>query len=262
MITAEQYGPWALVTGGSEGLGAAFAHLLAEAGINQVLLARREGPLAKTAKEIRSKYGVQVRTLAIDISSVDLLDRIREVTDDIDVGTLISNIGGLFGKGEYLTVDLEDVQKTVRSMALAHATLSHHFGQKMLARGRGGIILVGSLAGSAGSATMVMYGAGKAFAQILAEGLWAETESQGLDVAYLVVGSTDTPARARDAGPVSPGQEVDDPFDIARFALENITEGPVLVPPRLAEGFKMLAAMPRRQAAETMRAMLTGQLAN
>lgn len=262
MITAEQYGPWALVTGGSEGLGAAFAHLLAEAGINQVLLARREGPLEATAEEIRSKHGVEVRTLSTDISAIDLLDRVRAVTDDLEVGTLISNIGGLFAKGPYLTVDLDDVQKTVRSMPLANATLSHHFGQKMLARGRGGIVLVGSLAGSAGGATMIMYSAGKAFTQILAEGLWAETESQGLHVAYLVVGSTDTPARARDAGPVTPGQEVDDPFDIARFALDNIAEGPVLVPPRLADGFKALTSMPRRQAAEMMRGMLTGQVAN
>ena len=262
MITADRYGPWALVTGGSEGVGAAFAHELAKAGINQVLLARRVGPLNDTAAQIRDAHGVEVRTLSTDISAVDLLDRVRAVTDDLEVGTLISNIGGLFGSGPYLTVDLEDVRKTVRAMPLAHATLSHHFGQRMLARGRGGIILVGSLAGSAGGATRVMYSAGKAFAQSLAEGLWAETEDQGLHVAYLVVGSTDTPARAREAGPVTPGQEVDDPVDLARFALDNIANGPVLVPPRLVEGFQMLASMPRRQAAETMRAMLTGQKAN
>ena len=262
MITADRYGPWALVTGGSEGVGAAFAHELAKAGINQVLLARREGPLNDTAAQIRDTHGVEVRTLSTDISAIDLLDRVRAVTDDLEVGTLISNIGGLFGSGPYLTVDLEDVRKTLRAMPLAHATLSHHFGQRMLARGRGGIILVGSLAGSAGGATRVMYSAGKAFAQSLAEGLWAETVGQGLHVAYLVVGSTDTPARAREAGPVTPGQEVDDPFDIARFALDNIANGPVLVPPRLVEGFEMLASMPRRQAAETMRAMLTGQKAN
>lgn len=262
MISVEQYGPWALVTGGSEGLGAAFAHELAKSGINQVLLARREGPLQDTAEQIRSTHGVEVRTLSVDISADNMLDRVRDVTDDIEVGTLISNIGGLFAKGPYLNCDHEDVLKTVRAIPMAHAALSHHFGQPMLKRGRGGIILVGSLAGSAGGATMIMYSAGKAFAQKLAEGLWAETEGQGLHVAYLVVGSTDTPARAREAGPVAPGQEVDDPHDLARFALNNIAEGPVLVPPRLAEAFKMFGSMPRRQAAETMRAMLTGQLAN
>ncbi len=262
MISAEQYGPWALITGGFEGVGAAFAHQLAEAGINVILVARRDGPLQKTADEIRVKSGVEVRTLSLDMSQPDMLDRVREASDDVEVGLLVSNVGGLFGSGPFLTVDLDDVQRTVRSIPLAHASLSHHFGKKMLARGRGGIILVGSLAGSAGGATRVMYSAGKAFAQILAEGLWAEVEPLGVNVAYLVVGSTDTPARAREAGPVSPGQIVDDPNDIARFALDNIANGPVLVPPRLVQGFEMFASMPRRQAAETMRAMLTGAQPN
>lgn len=103
-----------------------------------------------------------------------------------------------------------------------------------------------------------MYSAGKAFAQILAEGLWAEVEPLGVNVAYLVVGSTETPARAREAGPPRPGQTVDDPNDIAPFALDNIAKGPVLVPSRLVHAFEMFGSIPRRQAAETMRAMLTG----
>ncbi|OHV28800.1 hypothetical protein BCD49_37475 [Pseudofrankia sp. EUN1h] len=262
MISVERYGPWALVTGGSEGLGASFARQLGAAGLNLILLARREGPLERTAAEIRAECGVEVRTLSVDISAPDLLDHIRKVSDDVAVGLLVSNIGGYFGSGPFLGLDADDVRRNVRSSPLAHATLAHHFGARMLPRGRGGIILVGSLAGSAGGPARAMYSAGKAFTQILAEGLWTEAGPDGLDVAYLVVGSTDTPARALAAGPVTEGQVVDDPDDIATFALANITDGPVLVPPRLLPAFTELAAMPRRQAAETMRAMFGGQRAN
>jgi short-subunit dehydrogenase len=258
MISAQQYGPWAVVTGGSEGTGAAYARELARAGINLVLVARREGPLEATAEEIRAASGVEVRILPLDLSRPDMLARIAKATDDLEVGMLVSNIGHTYGSGPFVEMDLDDALRTITLNPMCHTALSHHFGRRMAARGRGGIVLVGSLAGNAGGATMVMYSAGKAFTQVFAEGLWAELKPKGVDVVYVVLGATDTPARAAQGFEDSPDTFIDDPNDVARDTFDQIAEGPVLVRPQLAEAFKMFSSMPRRQAAETMRDLLSG----
>jgi short-subunit dehydrogenase len=258
MISAERYGPWAVVTGGSEGTGAAYARALATAGVNLVLIARREGPLRETAEAIRAATGVEVRTLPLDLSRPDMLDQIRAATDELEVGLLVSNVGHTYGGGPFVEMELDDALQTIRLNPMCHAALSHHFGRKMAARGRGGIVLVGSLAGNAGGATMVMYSAGKAFTQVFAEGLWAELQPKGVDVVYVVLGATDTPARARQGFDDSPDTFIDDPDDVARDTFEQITQGPVLVRPQLEEAFKMFSSMPRRQAAEAMRDLLGG----
>lgn len=124
----------------------------------------------------------------------------------------------------------------------------------MAARGRGGIILIGSMAGNAGAPGVVLYSAIKAFAQLLAEGLWTELKPRGVDVLYAVLGAVRTPARER-AG-FKDAEGVADPDDIARDCLDNLANGPVLVPAQLAEAFQMFCSLPRRQAAETMTNLL------
>jgi hypothetical protein len=258
MTLKQKYGPWALITGGSDGVGAAFASQLAEAGVNLSLVSRSAQKLDDLAGQIRSKSGVEVRTLPFDLSQPGALGAIRAVSDDVDIGLVVCNVGAVFGGTSFLESEPEDVEKTIRVNSLGHATLSHHFGRKMAARGRGGIVLIGSLAGNAGCATMVLYSAGKAFAQVFAEGLWAELKPRGVDVLYVVLGATDTPKRASLNIVDAPGQIVADPADVARDALANLANGPVFVPPHLAEGFQFFSAAPRREAAEAMSSMLRG----
>src|ERR1700761_4703574 len=90
----ERYGPWALLVGGSEGIGEHLARKLGAAGINLVLVARKPEPLAATAGAVRAESGVEVRTLALDIGREDLLERVREITDGLEVGLLAHNVGG------------------------------------------------------------------------------------------------------------------------------------------------------------------------
>src|SRR5262245_41144483 len=87
-----KYGPWALITGGSEGVGAALARKLAADGFNLVLVARKPAPLEELATELRAG-GAEVRILSADLSQPDVLDKVRAVTDDIEVGLLIYNAG-------------------------------------------------------------------------------------------------------------------------------------------------------------------------
>jgi uncharacterized protein len=252
MISAQQYGPWALIAGGSEGIGASFARKLAHAGFHLVLIARRAGPLDDLAGRLRAEAGVQVRTLPLDLSSArpDMLERIREVTDDIEVGLLIYSAADTGRIAPFLEWTVDQAVSWVRLIAVGQATLAHHFAAQMARRGRGGILFVGALPGNAGTANLATYSGSKAFTQIFCEALWSELKPRGIDVLVHIVGATDTPARARSGArnlmPLTP------PDEVAQLGLDNLAQGPVFVMPPMVPLFQQLASMTRRQAAERM----------
>jgi len=254
----DKYGLWAVITGGSDGIGEAFARQLAAAGLNLLLVSRSEAKLSALADTVRAAYGVDVRILAVDLSEEGALDEVSRAAEAFEVGLLVCNAGAVFGAGRFLRSELVDIEKTMRLNNWTHATLAHHFGRPMLERGRGGIILIGSMAGNAGGASTVLYGAGKAFAQNFAEGLWSEVHAKGVDVLYVVVGAVDTPKRQSLNIIDDPDQFVADPVDVAREALAALPDGPVLVPSHLAEDFAYFSSAPRREATEAMTAMLKG----
>ncbi|MFB9930578.1 SDR family NAD(P)-dependent oxidoreductase [Amycolatopsis halotolerans] len=225
----EKYGPWAVIAGGSEGVGASFAHQLAEAGINLVLIARKPAPLAETAAAVRAR-GVEVLTVQVDLLDPDALSTIREVTDGLEIGLLIFNAGANSYGHEFVTGDLSRVRGVIDLNITAQLALTHHFGALMAARGRGGIMLVGSLAGYLGQEEISVYSAVKAFSRVFAEGLWLEMRERGVDVLELVLGVTRTPAMER-AGLAFdlPGLNVAEPDDVAREGLAHLADGPVWV---------------------------------
>jgi short-subunit dehydrogenase len=248
MIDAAKYGPWAVIPGGSEGIGPCLAEELAKVGINSVLIARKPEPLEAAAADIRSRYGVEVRTLSLDLTAPEMLDRIRAVTDDIEVGLLVYNAGASLRTGPFIDWDLGDVLQVIRLNVIGQTVLSHHFGRMMAKRGRGGIVLMGSLAGVAGSPSVITYSGAKAYSQIFSEGLWWELKQQGVDVLHVVVGMTNTPAMARLG--IEYNEAGDDPLVVAHVALENLGNGPVAVVPNMREGFVQLCTPDRRAVTE------------
>ena len=184
------YGPWALIAGGSEGVGESFARQLAAEGINLVLVARKTGPLETLALSIRQQNGVSVRTVSADLTALDVLDQLRAVTDDLEVGLLIYNAGAVSGFSAFLDQSAEANLKISRLNAITPTILAHHYGGQMRSRGRGGIILVGSMAGYAGGPGEICYSAGKAYSRILSEGLWYELKPHGVHVLGLTLGLT------------------------------------------------------------------------
>jgi short-subunit dehydrogenase len=221
----DRYGPWALVVGGSEGIGAAFARTLAGHGFNLVLVARKPDPLENLAIELRAT-GAEVRTLSADLSKPGVLDQVRTVTDDIEIGLLIYNAGANNTRGLFVELPEEVTQSVIAINVLGQANFTRHYGAKMYERRRGGIILAGSLGGYLGSGTLAAYCASKAFSRIFSEALWAESAAFGVDVLHLNVGFTATPAMARlgiDTTHAEP------PENVAQQALDNITNGPVWI---------------------------------
>ncbi|MFI5508786.1 SDR family NAD(P)-dependent oxidoreductase [Mycobacterium sp. NPDC051804] len=227
MTELSKYGPWAVVAGGSEGVGAEFARQLATAGINLVLIARKPEPLAETADACRA-LGAEVRTLAVDLVSTDAVSQIEEATSDIEVGLLIYNAGANTCSEHFLDGELGEFGRVIDLNIGTMLALVQHFGRPMRSRQRGGILMVGSMAGYLGSMRHTVYGGVKAFGRIFAESLWLELRDHHVDVLELVLGVTRTPAMERVGLNFDvPGMRVADPADVAREGLERLAHGPI-----------------------------------
>jgi len=194
---ADRYGQWALVAGASEGVGAVYARAMADLGLNVMLLSRRQAVLDEVAAAIRTDTGVETRAVAVDLSTHEAVATILEATSGLEVGMLMYCAGADPRYEPFLANPAEVAAELVRRNCIVPMELCHHFAGPMVARGRGGIVLVGSGAGFAGSKNMVAYCASKAFDMVMAEALWAELHGQGVDVLGLVLSITDTPAERR-----------------------------------------------------------------
>ena len=224
-----KYGPWALVAGASEGTGAAFSRQLAAAGINLILVARREGPLDAVAAEILAAHpGVQVITATIDLARKDAAERVAQVAEGREVGLLILNAGADPNGATFLDNDLSNWIDLTQRNVVTVLKACHHFAGLMRPRGRGGLILVNSGACYMGLPGCSVYGATKAYDLVLGEALWAELAPDGIDVLNLVMGQTDTPAyrelMAKKGIPFPTGTA--NPEDVAALGLARLPHGP------------------------------------
>lgn len=172
------YGPWAVVTGASDGIGREFARTLAKEGFKLVLVARRRQALESLANELS---GTEVRVIDADLSTVEGLARVETETKPLDVGLLVASAG--FGtSGAFLDNALEAELSMLDVNCRAVAAMTHAFGRRLVTRGRGGIVLLSSLVAFQGVRHAANYAATKAWVQSFAEGLALELEPLGVDV--------------------------------------------------------------------------------
>jgi uncharacterized protein len=189
---AAKYGPWALITGASRGLGAEFARQCAERGLNLVLVATNAALLQQQADDLQNDCAVAVRTIAVDLSREEFLREITPVTDSLEIGLLVNN-AGLSQVRPFLNLPLELLVKQLHVNARGGLILAHHFGAKMASRKRGGIIFLSSASALHGTAYCANYSGTKAYNLILAESLWCELKPYGVDVLGFMAGPTRTP---------------------------------------------------------------------
>jgi short-subunit dehydrogenase len=236
----DRYGPWALIAGASEGVGASVARLLGERGVKVVLVGRRR----ETLDEVAAGVASETRSLVCDLNAADAPQRLIEGVADLEIGLVVYNAGasGCLPPTGFLTRPLEHWQGILDRNCLTVMTLAHQLGGRMVRRGHGGIVLVGSTSCWAGTANMAMYGATKAFQLVLAESLWAEFAPEGVDVLAMILGPTNTPAFQR----MFAGQAIEgvaDCDEVARAMLDSLTAGPTWPP-----GPSPFGAAPRRDA--------------
>ena len=241
MSFRERYGPWALVTGASAGIGAAFAEALARRGLHLALVARRGDRLDEAAARLSAAHGVEVLPLAQDLLDGDPVRRIETELGDRVVGLLINNAG--FGsRRRFLDADRDLLRRMVRLNCEVPAALAHAFLKPMAERRRGGMVLVASVAGFLPTPYMAVYGATKSFDLHLGEGLSQELRENGVDVLTVCPGHTATEFHevAGSQGPVTGGAA--DPADVAEGALARLGHSQCYVPGGLN---KIVAGAPR-----------------
>jgi uncharacterized protein len=189
------FGPWAVVTGASSGIGKEFARQLAASGLHLVLVARRLSTLEELGNRLATEFGVQYRAIGVDLSEEDFLSKLEEATADLEIGLVVSDAGAST-MGDFLTMDHLAVQRNLRLNVQTHLDITHHFGQFLAQRRRGGLLLVASTAGLQGIPFSAEYSAAKAYVLTLGEALHGELQKVGVHVTVLLPGATDTPMLA------------------------------------------------------------------
>ena len=192
-----RYGPWALIVGGSNGIGAEFARQLAARGLNLLLVGRRSGAIEGLAAELAGEFGIGTATFASDVSTTSGLDALIEYSNDFDIGLLVAN-AALSVVGSFLDQPVERHRRLLSHNCAAPLELSYEFGSRLRKRGSGGIILLSSMASFQGTALTAHYAASKAYVRLLAEGLWEELRPFGVDVLASCPGTVRTPTFLKD----------------------------------------------------------------
>lgn len=188
----DKYGPWALITGASAGIGKEIARQVAERGLNVALAARRSDKLEELAAELWESYGIQTRTIACDLGRQDFLETLDKASEGLEIGLLINNAGAPSYRGSILDRSSADLANTIHFNVHVQAMLAYHYGKKMALRGRGGIIQVASMTGHFSMPHMTEYSASKAYQIRFGECLHYEFEKLGVDVLVLSPGATKT----------------------------------------------------------------------
>ena len=256
-----RYGSWVIVAGASEGIGATYAEQLASRGLNLVLVARRAELLQALAAELSTKYNIETRIIPLDLATSDAVQQIAENTKDLEIGLLIYN-AAFSAIGPFLERPVDDHIKEINTNTFTPLKLIYVFAEQMLARGRGGILLMSSLSAFQGSAYISTYAATKAFNIVLAEGLWEEWRERGVDVLVCVSGAVKTPnyvaSEPEQTGGL--GDMTMKPDQVVHEALDALGKAPYVIPGRMnrISSFVMRHLLPRGTAIKLMGRILKG----
>ena len=254
----DRYGPWALVAGASEGIGAEFVRALAARGLNLVMIARRPEPLERLAGEVEQDFQVNTQVLPLDLCEPDWIDHVADATSAIDIGLVIYN-ATISHLGYFTDLSRADKMQVTHVNVDAPVLAADHFAPQLVARGRGGMIFMGSMAGWQGTSMVATYSGTKAFMRVFAEALWAELAPKGVDVLACVAGATDTPGY-RMTNPAA-AVPVQNSGAVVREALQALGRRPLIV----TGGVNRLAAfvfnrlLPRSWAVRFMRGQMRRQ---
>jgi len=250
-----QYGPWAIVTGASSGIGHAFATELATAGLNVVLVARNESALANLELILRKAHSVQTRVIVADLAESAGVISVIEGTKDLEIGLLVASAG--FGSsGPFLAADIAEHQNMLSVNCDALMTLTHAIGARLNAQRRGGVILLSSLLAWQGVPNSAVYAASKGFVQSLAEGLSLEWKSNGVDVLSCAPGPVLTAFEKRANMTIKAGATAE---QVAKASLRALGKRSVVIPGVLSKVLSYsLFTCPRPWRVHIMKQVMAG----
>ena len=255
---ARRYGPWAVVTGASDGIGRAMAFELAQGGFNLVLVARRRDRLEDIGATLRTTYGVSVRVLTADLAVPGEVDRVDRETGDLDAGLLVAAAG--FGaSGPFAACDMAATLGMIDVNCRALTQSVRAFASRFAARNRGAMVLMSSLVAFQGVPRAACYAATKAYVQSLAEGLAVELKPAGVDVLASAPGPVVSGFGARAGMRIARGQT---PEEVARGTLRALGRRTTVRPGFLAQALEAaLAPLPRFARVRVMARVMAGMSA-
>lgn len=176
----------ALVTGGTSGIGLAFADALAGRGCDLVLVARDGQRLERTAGELRARHGVDVETLVADLAERDQVDKVAaRLTDPNSPVEILINNAGKGIRSHLATDETSEHEHAIDVMIRAVLVLGAAAAHAMAGRGHGVIVNVSSVAGLI---PMGGYAAIKAWVTAYSESLSLELADAGVRVTALLPG--------------------------------------------------------------------------
>lgn len=192
IIDKVRFGPWAVITGASSGIGKEFAQQLAADGLNLVLVARRLALLNEIGNALAKEFGIQYLAIEADLANENSIEIITKATDGLDIGLLISN-AGTGRPGKFLSFEENDLKYILQLNAISHLMLTHYFARRLAKRGKGGVLLTGAMGATDGVPYMANEAGTKGYIQSLGKSLHTEFKEFGLHITVLVTSPTETP---------------------------------------------------------------------
>lgn len=242
------------MTGASSGIGRELARGIARRGVNVVVVARRRHELDELAAELAREYGVDVRVMVCDLTAPEARETLIAATADIDVGLVVPAAGfGSSGSFEEARIDRERAMIELNCTAVLE--IVHGLLPRLLARGRGGIILMSSITAFAGAPNAVHYAATKAWTQSFAEGLHLELRHRGVSVLASAPATVAT-GFADEAG-MSMGAAAS-PDVVAEATLRALGRRMTVRPGFLATALELALTLPRTMRARVMGVVMGG----
>jgi short-subunit dehydrogenase len=252
---ARRYGPWALVTGASDGIGRAMAFELAQGGLNLVLVARRRDRLEEISAALQTAHRVSIRVLPADLAIPGEVERVEHDTCDLDAGLFVAAAG--FGaSGPFVDGDLAAELGMIDVNCRALTQSAHAFARRFAARRRGAMVLMSSLVAFQGVPRAAGYAATKAYVQSLAEGLALELKPLGVDVLASAPGPVVSGFGVRAGMRIQRGQT---PEEVARATLRALGRRTTVRPGFLAQALEAaLAPLPRFARVRVLARVMAG----
>ena len=259
-IDKRRFGPWAVITGASSGIGKEFARQIAASGVHVALVARREPLLRTVGAECSQAFGVEHRIIPLDLSEPDFLPVLADATRDLDVGLVVSN-AGTGSPGRFLDKSREELMQLLRLNTAAHLDIARHFGERLVRRGSGGLVFVGAMGADKGIPFMANEAGAKAYVRSLSLSLHEELKSHGIHVTVLPPASIETPVLEKFG--FDPATMPMKPMTVDRCVYEGLRaltqNRPVIIPGRVNR--IMNAVIPAAMARRLMARMLAKTVA-
>ncbi len=249
------YGPCAMITGASDGIGKEFARTLASIGFDLILVARRVDRLEDLSSELSRRYKTRCRVIEADLEKNDQISHVLALTQNADIGLFVASAG--FGtSGSFLDTPLADESGMLDVNCRAVLSMSHSLAARFVERGRGGIVFLSSIVAFQGVPRSANYAATKAYIQSLAEGLHVELKPLGVDVIAAAPGPINSGFSERAGMDMGSAQ---DPADVPGATLRALGKQVTVRPGVLSKllGYS-LNTLPRWGRVKAMTAIMGG----